>query len=61
MDDFPELKDGDQLEPWMLNVIYDELRRWRKLKGSGVVDVEGRKATTRRGSPWHGRRRSSSG
>ena len=25
----------------MLDVIYDELRRWRKLKGSGVVDVEG--------------------
>jgi len=28
--DFPELKDGDQLEPFHLNIIYRELRRWRK-------------------------------
>jgi hypothetical protein len=37
--DFPELQDGDQLEPWHLNVIYDELRRLRLLKGAGTLQV----------------------
>jgi hypothetical protein len=39
--DFPDLKDGDQLEPWHLNCIYDELRRWRRAKGTGGVTVTG--------------------
>ncbi len=30
--DFPTLKSGVTLEPWHLNIIYAELRRWRKLK-----------------------------
>ena len=29
---FDDLKDGDILEPFHLNIIYRELRRWRKAK-----------------------------
>jgi hypothetical protein len=39
--DFVDLKDGDTLEPYHLNQIYKELRRWRKLGGSGRVTVDG--------------------
>ncbi len=30
--DFPDVRDGDTIEPWWFNVIYRELRRWRKVK-----------------------------
>jgi hypothetical protein len=40
-EDFPHLEDGDALEPWHLNVVYAELRRWRKLKGAEGLDVDG--------------------
>lgn len=26
---FPRSKDGDEIQPWMFNQIYDELDRWR--------------------------------
>lgn len=45
--DFPELKSGDTLEPWHLNVIYRELKRWRKMKvipplaSSGITSTDG--------------------
>ncbi len=32
--DFPRLHDGDALEPWHLNVVYDELRRLRKFQAA---------------------------
>jgi hypothetical protein len=39
--DFVDLKDGDTLEPFHINQIYKELRRWRKLKGSQRVQIVG--------------------
>lgn len=38
-EDFPTLRDGDILEPWHLNILYDEARRWRKLKGAPPINV----------------------
>lgn len=38
--DFPRLKVGDELRIWHLEIIYDELRRWRKLSGSGMISVD---------------------
>jgi hypothetical protein len=38
---FPKVQDGDELQPWMLNILYREAERWRKLKGSGLVNVAG--------------------
>lgn len=40
-DDFPDLKDGDPLEPIHFNAIYDELRRWRKLSAAAPLAVDG--------------------
>jgi hypothetical protein len=37
---FPRLKDGQQLEPQHLNVIYAELERWNKTIGAGGVVFE---------------------
>lgn len=39
--DFVDLKDGDTLEPFHINQIYKELRRWRKIKGSGRITIDG--------------------
>jgi hypothetical protein len=39
--DFVDLKDGDRLEPFHINIVYKELRRWRKLKGSQRVQIVG--------------------
>jgi hypothetical protein len=39
--DLPTLHDGDLLEPWHLNVIYAELKRWRKLRGVTPIAVNG--------------------
>lgn len=38
----PRLKDGDELEPWHLNVIYAELERLNKMRGSGSIVVQNR-------------------
>lgn len=39
--EFPDLDDGDELEPYHFNVIYDELRRWRKLSAAAPLVVDG--------------------
>jgi hypothetical protein len=39
---FPRLKDGDQLEPRHINIIYAELERWNKTIGAGGVVFENR-------------------
>ena len=39
--DFVDLKDGDRLEPYHINIIYKELRRWRKLRGASRVVIRG--------------------
>lgn len=45
--DFDDLKDGSRLEPIHINLIYKELRRWRKLRITppgviqGAADGEG--------------------
>lgn len=39
--DFAELKAGDRLEPYHLNQVYRELKRWRKLRGSARVILRG--------------------
>jgi hypothetical protein len=44
--DFIYMKDGDQIAPYHFNQIYDELNRWRKLRGSGHVSVNGAKDGT---------------
>jgi hypothetical protein len=44
--DFVDLKDGDRIAPYHFNQIYDELRRWRKIRGSGYVSVNGAKDGT---------------
>jgi hypothetical protein len=44
--DFPRLKAGDVVQPWLFNVIFDELRRWRKLSGTGDVTVSGANTST---------------
>ncbi|MFO0887548.1 MAG: hypothetical protein U0790_00215 [Isosphaeraceae bacterium] len=36
---FPRLGDGDELEPWHLNVGYRELERWSRLQGTGGIHV----------------------
>jgi hypothetical protein len=38
---FPKLQDGDELQPWHLNVIYRELERWRQAKCQGAFDIVG--------------------
>lgn len=40
-DDFPYLQDNDALAPRHFNVIYDELRRWRKFTAAAPLAVEG--------------------
>jgi hypothetical protein len=44
--DFPDLKVGDELRIWHLRIIYDELNRWRKMRGAGLVDVDGADGTS---------------
>ncbi len=39
--DFVDLKDGDRLEPYHINIIYKELRRLRKTQGDTFIHVEG--------------------
>ena len=39
--DFPDLADGEPLEPLHFNVIYDELRRWRKMTAAPPLAVSG--------------------
>ena len=39
--DFPDLKDGDPLEPVHFNAAYEELRRWRKLTAAPPLVVDG--------------------
>lgn len=39
--EFPKLRDGDILEPWHFNILYDEARRWRKLRGVPPINVLG--------------------
>lgn len=41
---FPRLKDGQQLEPRHLNIIYRELERWNKIQGAGGIVVENRES-----------------
>jgi len=38
---FPELKDGDRLEPVHLNIIYRELNRWRSLQAVPPMRIAG--------------------
>jgi hypothetical protein len=38
---FPRVKDGDVFEPYLLNLVYDELDRWRDLTGTGLIGVDG--------------------
>jgi hypothetical protein len=39
--DFPDLKVHDELRCWHLNIVYQELRRWRRARGAGLVEVVG--------------------
>jgi hypothetical protein len=39
--DFPRLKVGDELRVHHLQIIYDELNRLRRMRGAGLVDVDG--------------------
>lgn len=39
---FPRLKDGQQLEPQHINMIYAELERWNKTIGAGGIVFENR-------------------
>ena len=39
MDDFPELRDGDQLEPWHYNVLARDATRWRNATGIAPITV----------------------
>lgn len=39
--DFPDLKDGDLLEPYHLNAIYRELRRWRRASAVPPMVIDG--------------------
>lgn len=39
--DFPRIKDGDKIEPYHFNMIYDELTRLRKMKFRGPVSTTG--------------------
>lgn len=41
---FPRLKDGQQLEPRHLNIVYRELERWNKIQGAGGIVVENRES-----------------
>jgi hypothetical protein len=38
---FPRLKDGDELHPYHLNIIYRELERWRRTRAAGLLDLDG--------------------
>jgi hypothetical protein len=37
---FPNVKDGDSLAPWMLNIIYRELERWRRMVASPPLAID---------------------
>jgi hypothetical protein len=37
---FPRFEDGDPLEPWIINMILDELERLGQLSGSGLIGVD---------------------
>lgn len=39
--DFVDLRDGDTLEPYHINICYRELRRWRKLKATWPLSLVG--------------------
>lgn len=42
MGDIPDdVRPGDALEPYHVNAVYHELRRWRKFKGAYPVVVDG--------------------
>lgn len=38
---FPRFKSGDALTPKIMNMIFQELDRWRQLSGSGFIGVDG--------------------
>lgn len=38
--DFELMQDGDELTIDHINVIYQELMRWRRMTGSGAIDVD---------------------
>ncbi len=42
---FDDLRDGDVLEPFHINIIYRELRRWRKAKAVPPMVLDGAEAT----------------
>ncbi len=42
---FDDVKDGTVLEPFHLNIIYRELRRWRKAKAVPPMVLDGAEAT----------------
>lgn len=39
--DFVDLNPGETLEPYHINMIYAELRRWRKIRGGTGVRLSG--------------------
>lgn len=39
--DFPRFKAGDPIAAWHLNLIFDELRRWRKLTAAAPLQLDG--------------------
>jgi hypothetical protein len=38
--EFPTMEPGDEVEPFLFNIIFRELERWRKLSGSGFIHVD---------------------
>lgn len=44
--EFKHVKVGDELRCEHINAIYDELNRWRRMKGAGLVDVDGADGTS---------------
>lgn len=41
MEDFPELKDGDTMEPWHYNILARDANRWRKITVVPPLSIEG--------------------
>jgi hypothetical protein len=37
---FPRFEDGDELQPWILNMIFEELDRWREMSATGGLGVD---------------------
>lgn len=37
---FPRIQDGEAIQPWHFNILYSEVERFRKMRGSGLIAIQ---------------------